>query len=61
MYSEPEFKIIIIYLPCTRFDGKIKDILGKNMKTYCLHYISCKKKKEKKNQERELTELQFKK
>lgn len=50
MYSEPEFKMIIIYLPCTRFDGKIKDVLGKNMKTYCLHYISCKKKKIKKNQ-----------
>lgn len=47
MYSEPEFKILIIYLPCTRFDGKIKDILGKNMKTLSALYKLQKKRKEK--------------
>ncbi len=30
MYSAPEWEILIIYLTCTRFDGKIKDILKKS-------------------------------
>ncbi len=42
MYSAPEWKILIIYLTCTRFDGKIKDILKKSkFKSNAFLKITC--------------------